>query len=375
MGYAFLAQPRSIELPSGISFAEINRCLVEHIVLNPHFQLYPPSRQYQRAFWKTMIGRLEELLARQEAEDEEIDPRILDYYLSILPSSGPLSGSSDPSLRGQICDRGLPLGETPAKSFVTRFWEYGPTHNQERSHEDVVDLTRYQTATLEESRTTIEGGTTGLRTWLASHVLARYLIQNPSVVEGKRVLELGSGIGYLGIIVASLQRLAFKDSSSLWLTDVNDSVLSQCRQSIQLPCNISSTHKSVEFRTLDWEDVSRPNVGILKTLLRDEIKPDIILGADIVFDPALVPPLVALIRLALQLGSESNTQGLALIALTIRNPETFQYFLDRVREQGLCFEDVPSPEATKGFEFVDAVEGGVSTSDRVRILRITWGAR
>ncbi|KAJ3721891.1 putative methyltransferase-domain-containing protein [Lentinula raphanica] len=214
----------------------------------------------------------------------------------------------------------------------------------------------------------------GLRTWLASHVLARYLIQNPSVVEGKRVLELGSGIGYLGIIVASLQRLAFKDTSSLWLTDVNDSVLSQCRQNIQLPCNISSTHKSVEFRTLDWEDVSRPNVGILKTLLRDEIKPDIILGADIVFDPALVPPLVALIRLALQLGSESNTQGLALIALTIRNPETFQYFLDRVREQGLCFEDVPSPEATKGFEFVDAVEG-VSTSDRVRILRITLGAR
>ncbi|KAJ3830332.1 putative methyltransferase-domain-containing protein [Lentinula raphanica] len=364
MGYAFLAQPRSIELPSGISFAEINRCLVEHIVLNPHFQLYPPSRQYQRAFWKTMIGRLEELLARQEAEDEEIDPRILDYYLSILPSSGPL--------RGQICDRGLPLGETPAKSFVTRFWEYGPTHNQERSHEDVVDLTRYQTATLEESRTTIEGGTTGLRTWLASHVLARYLIQNPSVVEGKRVLELGSGIGYLGIIVASLQRLAFKDSSSLWLTDVNDSVLSQCRQSIQLPCNISSTHKSVEFRTLDWEDVSRPNVGILKTLLRDEIKPDIILGADIVFDPALVPPLVALIRLALQLGSESNTQGLALIALTIRNPETFQYFLDRVR--GIV-QTVVFNEATKGFEFVDAVEGGVSTSDRVRILRITWGAR
>ncbi|KAJ3721890.1 hypothetical protein C8R42DRAFT_64503 [Lentinula raphanica] len=68
VGYAFLAQPRSIELPSGISFAEINRCLVEHIVLNPHFQLYPPSKQYQRAFWKTMIGRLEELLARQEAE-------------------------------------------------------------------------------------------------------------------------------------------------------------------------------------------------------------------------------------------------------------------------------------------------------------------
>lgn len=40
----------------------------------------------------------------------------------------------------------------------------------------------YASATLLESRTTIEAGTTGLRTWSASLVLAEYLITNP----GKR---------------------------------------------------------------------------------------------------------------------------------------------------------------------------------------------
>ena len=41
--------------------------------------------------------------------------------------------------------------------------------------------TEYHSVTLFESRTTIESGTTGLRTWRASFVLAQFLIQNPSM--------------------------------------------------------------------------------------------------------------------------------------------------------------------------------------------------
>ncbi|KAJ3731907.1 putative methyltransferase-domain-containing protein [Lentinula guzmanii] len=367
--YASLVPARFIQIPSNISFAEMNRCLVELIALNPHFQLYAPSNQYQRSFWKTMVRQLEDLLNRSGEEDEEIDPRILDHYLSTLPTSGPTPGSSAPSLRGQICDRGLPLGEPPSKSFVTYFWKPKLNQVQEHSHQDMVNLTHYRSSTLEESRTTIEGGTTGLRTWFASHMLARYLIQNPSIVEGKCVLELGSGIGYLGIIVASLQQLSPKVSSSLWLTDVNEEVLSQCRRNVQLPCNISSTHKSVEFRVLDWEEVLHSNVKPLENLLQNQINPDVIIGADIVFDPALVPPLVAVIALVLQLGYKSGIQRSAIIALTVRKAETFQSFLDHAREEGLFFEDIPLPEAN-GFEIVDAVETGAS-ADNVRVLRIT----
>ena len=37
----------------------------------------------------------------------------------------------------------------------------------------------YASATLLESRTTIEAGTTGLRTWSASLVLGQYLLAHP----------------------------------------------------------------------------------------------------------------------------------------------------------------------------------------------------
>jgi protein-lysine N-methyltransferase EEF2KMT len=134
---------------------------------------------------------------------------------------------------------------------------------------DYVDLESFHTATVLESRTTIESGTTGFRTWFASYVLSQYLIMHPGIckfnnrrkcqnadtmisfsesITSKRVLELGSGVGFLGIIVATLQqlelssktanaRLTISSPGSLWLTDLNDEVLSRCRDNLNLPCS------------------------------------------------------------------------------------------------------------------------------------------
>lgn len=122
------------------------------------------------------------------------------------------------------------------------------------------------------------------------------------IVEGKHVLELGSGVGFLGIIVASLQQLAKTPDSaspSIWLTDVNEEVLIQCRRNVQLSCSktllklivreltskcpdLSSAHESVQFRVLDWEEALKPGVSPLQALLQDEVNADLILGADVV---------------------------------------------------------------------------------------------
>jgi len=62
-------------------------------------------------------------------------------------------------------------------------------------------------------------------------------------VMSKHVLELGSGIGFLGMVVATLQisnerqESVSSGSSSLWLTDVNEEVLSRCRNNVGLPCS------------------------------------------------------------------------------------------------------------------------------------------
>lgn len=61
-------------------------------------------------------------------------------------------------------------------------------------------------------------------------------------VRGKRIFELGSGVGYLGLVVAAIQ-LDTPDienpEHSIWLTDVNNVVLSRCRDNLDLPCSTS----------------------------------------------------------------------------------------------------------------------------------------
>jgi hypothetical protein len=65
----------------------------------------------------------------------------------------------------------------PEPSFITYLWRLGA--NLDNEFEDTIDLEQWHSITLYESRTVIERGTTGLRTWLASLVLAQYLAENP----------------------------------------------------------------------------------------------------------------------------------------------------------------------------------------------------
>ena len=59
---------------------------------------------------------------------------------------------------------------SPSKSYITYYWT---PSNGDVNMESLLRLT------LLESRMTIESGTTGLRTWKASFILADYLLNNP----------------------------------------------------------------------------------------------------------------------------------------------------------------------------------------------------
>ncbi|THV06587.1 hypothetical protein K435DRAFT_743723 [Dendrothele bispora CBS 962.96] len=394
--YASLVPPRSLTIPNHFPLSTINEFLVAYIITNPHFHQYPPAKQFQQQWWKRVISLLEEHISDQE---DEIDPRIFDYYLSLLSSYGPPpTGSPQPGMGNQICARGIPLRETPSKSFITHFWKLSPLNvasdevATRLDDPDEINLKDYQTITLHESLNLIESGTTGLRTWPASHRLGQYLINHPDLVRNARILELGSGIGFLGIILATLQKL--NDSSGaaqnrdrcIWLTDVNEDVLSQCHRNLQLDCNLSSTYSAVHYRTLDWSDALSPDTIPLTKLLQDEIDPNLVLGTDIVFDPSLVPPLAALLGLVLRSGSGSEKvinhndstttsnlrEKLALIALTVRNRETFELFLQAIKDQGLSVEDVDI-DVDVGSEnemFLDSMRGTDEAKSDVRTLSI-----
>lgn len=61
-GYGSLFPPGLLTMPSHLSSPRIHDLFLNSLLLNPHFQAYPPSQQYQRLFWKWAISHLESLL-------------------------------------------------------------------------------------------------------------------------------------------------------------------------------------------------------------------------------------------------------------------------------------------------------------------------
>ncbi|KAH9931996.1 uncharacterized protein BXZ73DRAFT_89957 [Epithele typhae] len=265
-----------------------------------HRPCYPPSRQYQRSFWKWAIDWLERL--------DELDERLYTHQIELM--------------------------QVPTPQHV---------------------FPEYASVTLVESRTTIEAGTTGLRTWSAGLVLPNICCPSP-LVAGKRVMELGCGAGFLGAIVASIQLAASGDSPiSLWLTDVHEPVLQRCEVNVRLPCNASHRHPDMTVLRLDWSDAQDPDrSGPIDDLANVRATPDIVLGADLVYEPSIIPPLVAVLDATLSPGRDR----IALIALTLRNEDTMSDFLRQASEW-----------RPVGQYFTGAAELGQDASEQVRMYK------
>ncbi|KAH9982779.1 hypothetical protein BGW80DRAFT_1161662 [Lactifluus volemus] len=315
-GYSALRHPRLLSFPSQLGFLQVHHFVLSSILLNPHLSQFPPSHTYQLSFWKWIIEHLELLLGDEARaiksftftnlsvsltqEDAEIDQRLYDRLISLVATSKPVAHNT-----------AIP----PPPSFVTHYWRASPSA-------DIIPSMEGHSVTLFESRTTIESGTTGLRTWRASFVLAQYLIANPTLLINKSVLELGSGTGFLGLIVADIQVNGSGTTGRdvLYLTDVNGDVLRRCHENTRLSCNASHWHKELYVKSLDWFDaLAEDQVPNIRSFL-DGIKPDLVLGADILYHPDMIAPFLSTLNIALQTPS-SSASGTAYIALTVRNAD------------------------------------------------------
>ena len=88
-----------------------------------------------------------------------------------------------------IIIRALVSCTPPPPSYVTYFWQSntkcnGSSGTLDYQREDCLE--KYNKCTLFESRTTIESGTTGFRTWSAGFTLAEYLISKKGISRIKK---------------------------------------------------------------------------------------------------------------------------------------------------------------------------------------------
>ncbi|KAJ1787105.1 hypothetical protein LPJ67_003315, partial [Coemansia sp. RSA 1938] len=163
-----------------------------------------------------------------------------------------------------------------------------------------LDEEQYTRVVLREEQAMISQGTTGLVTWEAGLRLADFFAEHP------------------GFVCATM------GATSVVSTDYSDAVLKLLESNRQTNPEISG---KVQIAKLDWDDLAE---------CRTLSKPiDVIIGADITYDPTIVPVLVAAIKEMVV-----SSQQVVYITATIRNIETFDLFLQLVDETGVLGRSV-----------------------------------
>ncbi|BFZ60629.1 hypothetical protein YB2330_001669 [Saitoella coloradoensis] len=284
---------------------------------------YPPPPRYRSTILKQLISLL-------EPHAEEIDDGLYEIYTELIASSQTAGGLSDrikPSHVTYLLDSGSGSdADVDTKSSSSSSME----------------------VTLMESRSLLaSSGTTGLRTWEAALALGEYLLQ-PSIflplLQGKSVLELGAGTGFIGILSAMVGA-----PKRVCMTDGSDEVVDGVVRNIALN-GLEDTTCMVTAKRLWW--------GTDPVPVEDEDDWDVVLGADVTYDAAVVPSLVATIAEVL----ERRPGALVLIAATIRNEETFAAFERACDERGFRRMDVDMSCIPRVFFYSKAVP--------IRIVRI-----
>lgn len=194
-------------------------------------------------------------------------------------------------------------------------------------------------------------GDTGCSLWPSGLFLSEFILSCPDLFSMKSCFELGSGVGLVGICLAHVK------PSKVVLSDGDLSTLANLK--INLELNHTST-RGVECLHLPWESA-------LESDLRD-LMPDIVLGADVIYDPQCIPHLVRVIATLLTkeksnspnssngqdysvdssiLKSEyeefvlaSMTKPVAYLASVVRNIDTYNYFLKVAQQANLRVVDI-----------------------------------
>ncbi|KAG0243803.1 Protein fam86a [Actinomortierella wolfii] len=250
----------------------LQQSILDHVINDAKLNEHPPSPLYMHSFLKQYISMIEKE-ARYEVADE-IFERFTELMMTVpkRPEAG-----------------GPPLPPC-FKSYA-------------------LDMNCQNIVTVMEEQSTIGSGTTGMRTWEASYWLAEYLITHPDLLAGKNVIDLGCGVGFLGLACSMF------GSKKVILTDGNTEVLQMAQKNI----TYNNTLCPVTTCLLDWENFTKEQVASLEA--------EVIIMSDLTYDPTNIKPLVSILKAIF------NKGVVGYMSSAIRNPKTFEDFFHAIRSE------------------------------------------
>mmetsp|Transcript_558 Transcript_558/g.1033 ORF Transcript_558/g.1033 Transcript_558/m.1033 type:complete len:250 (-) Transcript_558:90-839(-) len=167
-----------------------------------------------------------------------------------------------------------------------------------------------------------EDGGTGLNVWDGALLIARYLEKRPEIVRNKKVLELGSGCGLVGIASGIL------GANEVVMTDLQYA-LPLMRENVErnesswkgeeFPC------QRIECEECDW--FVPPPINELFGSKNEGMRPDVVLVADCVWISSLIAPLLHTLKMYTTDGSTK-----VIITYQQRGREAHEEFWQGIQE-------------------------------------------
>ncbi|CAG8958087.1 hypothetical protein HYFRA_00000431 [Hymenoscyphus fraxineus] len=259
---------------------------------------HPPPLIYQVRVLKELLRRIEASI--QNWDEEGLSDNLYNAFSVLITSSIPSEVTA-----------------VQQKSYVTYSLSSLSSQNP-------------ATITLHEARNLLSGsGTTGSRTWEAALHFGNYLISNPSLVNGKSVLELGAGTGYLSILCAK-----HLNAAKVLATDGSEDVVETLQTNIYL--NDLQDKSLIQGKELKW---GHALLGGEEQAWNGGQKIDVVLGADLTYEASGIPALLVTLGDLMDMFPSIKI----IIAPTVRNQETFEIFLKTCQAYKYLAEEIEFP--------------------------------
>jgi predicted nicotinamide N-methyase len=140
--------------------------------------------------------------------------------------------------------------------------------------------------------------------WASAICLSERLTEKPSLVAGKRVLELGAGVGLPGLVAASL-------GARVTQTDYQEDALNLARHNARV-----NGVEDIIVRPGDWRD-----------FFTEGLPYDVVIASDVLYERTLHAPLAALLP-------KLVTHGGAILLSDPLRPQAMEFLEKHVEASG-----------------------------------------
>jgi predicted nicotinamide N-methyase len=170
---------------------------------------------------------------------------------------------------------------------------------------------------------------TGLTLWRAAEHLCQYMVQHSELIQGKRVVELGAGLGLCGILAHRL------GGSSVCITDGDSDALVHLRDNVNRNRTTSGADDEgteVSAHQLIWGKETTDT--FLKRQGNQTF--DVMIASDIIYARVIVEPLWETVDILL---NQDNPQAIFIMAYAKRQvPVSIEFVLEYADKAGFLHE-------------------------------------